>query len=323
MILTILSTTIPIVVTLCLGFVAAWHHDFTGKEAGTLNRMVITYAVPLSIFAGTISTSRAYLLKSVPLVIAILIGIIGMYALVYMLCRLAFRLTVSTSALGAVTAAGPAVPFFGPAILGGVFGSSSAIPIAVASIVINVTVVPLTIFLLTLGKGEKAINLPEGSRQSVPGRPREILVAQIKETCKKPLVWAPFLGTIIVVVGIPVPPLVGKSLLLLGGSSAGVALFAAGIVLAAYKVKIDLYTLLFVFLKNIVQPGLVFGCLFWLGIDRGIISQAVITMAIPAMPIIVMLALEYGVAEESAPSILLISTIMSPLTVGAFIALTH
>ena len=36
------------------------------------------------------------------------------------------------------------------------------------------------------------------------------------------------------------------------------------------------------------------------------------TMAIPAMPIVVMLALEYGVAEDYAPSILLISTLASP-----------
>src|SRR5271165_4304894 len=148
MMLTILSTMLPIVVTLLLGFVAAWHHDFTAKEATILNRMVLTYAVPLAVFVGTVGTPRATLLQCLPLALAILVGILGMYALVYLLCRYVLRFKMTTSALAAVTAAGPAVPFLGPAILGGVFGTASAVPIAAASIIINVTIVPITIFLL-------------------------------------------------------------------------------------------------------------------------------------------------------------------------------
>ena len=36
---------VPIVVTMLLGFIAAWHHDFDEKQASTLNRMVLLYAV--------------------------------------------------------------------------------------------------------------------------------------------------------------------------------------------------------------------------------------------------------------------------------------
>src|SRR5271166_1327226 len=146
---TILSTLLPVIVTLLLGFVAAWHHDFTAKEATILNRMVLTYAVPISVFVGTVSTSRTELVKSIPLAAAIFAGIVGMYALVFLLSRFVLRLSTGTSALAAVTASGPAIPFYGPAILGGLFGDASAIPIAVGSfIVINITIVPFTVFLL-------------------------------------------------------------------------------------------------------------------------------------------------------------------------------
>jgi len=356
MISTILNTMLPVVVTLMLGFVAAWHHDFNTKAATILNRMVLTYAVPLSVFVGTVGTSRANLIHSIPLALAILVGIVGMYALVYLLCRFVFRLKMTTSALAALTASGPAVPFVGPAILGGVFGAGSAVPIAVASIVINITIVPLTIFLLTMGSVRKAPVGTSGSAAvaglqsagavlmerlatgnapklapvgasgamavATPERASAVLMGHLKETIRKPLVWAPVLGFAIVLINIHLPGLVGHSFLMLGHASAGVALFAAGIVLAAYKVKLDWYTGLFALLKNVVQPTLVFGGLLWLGFRGSVVSQAVMTMAIPAMPIVVMLSLEYGVAEEYAPSILLTSTLASPFTVGGFTALT-
>lgn len=316
MIMTILSTTVPIIITLLLGFVAAWHHDFSSKDAPILNRMVLTYAVPMSIFAGTVSTSKLYLLESVPLLLTITVTIIGLYAIVYFICRILFKLSLSASALCAVAVAGPAVPFFGPAILGGLFGTSSAIPIAIGSIVINVTIVPFTVFLLTIGK-KKDTNTASPSESAT-----KIFIEHLKETVKKPLVWAPILASAIVLLGFDVPALFSQSLELLGHAGSGVALFASGIMLAAYKIKLDVLTWFLVLLKNIVAPATIFLIAQWFGLDHKAIAQAVITMAIPAMPIIVVFAIEYRIAEKNMPSVLLLSTILSPLTIGGFIALT-
>jgi len=48
----------------------------------------------------------------------------------------------------------------------------------------------------------------------------------------------------------------------------------------------------------------------------------VLTTAIPAMPIVVMLALQYRVAEAEAASAVFLSVIGSVLTMGIFTALT-
>jgi len=324
MMTTILSTMLPVVITLLLGLAAARHHDFDAKDATILNRMVLTYAVPLSIFVGTVSTPRAQLSQSIPLIVAIFVGIVGMYALVFLLSRYVLRFSLGTSALAAVTAAGPAVPFYGPAILGSLFGDASAVPIAVASVVINITIVPLTIFLLTLDSTHKPVPLSASVPPAVAASAtaESVLVKKLVETVKKPLVWAPMLAFAMVLLGVRIPELVGHSLLLLGHASGGVALFASGIVLAAYKIKFDRYTLLFVLLKNVVEPALVLGGLFFFGVGRPVLPEAVVATAIPAMPIIVMFALEYSTAEEYAPSVLLISTLASLVTVGGFIALT-
>src|ERR1700747_50953 len=169
---TILSALLPMVVTFLLGFVAAWRHDFGSKDAPTLNRMVLVYAVPLALFAGTVTTSRAALSQDVPLVIALSVAIIGLYGLVFLFSRLAFRMPVSTSALFALTASAPAVPFVGPAVLGDLFGGLSAIPIAIASLVINLTGVPVTILLLAL---DTAARDPQGA--SLAAQDKEYLAS--------------------------------------------------------------------------------------------------------------------------------------------------
>src|SRR6202522_4496598 len=143
------------VVTFVLGFIAAWHRDLGRDDASILNRMVLLYAVPLALFAGTVTTSRAALGQDIPLVIALCVAIIGFYGVVFLLCRLVFRMQLSNCALAALTASAPAVPFVGPAVLGELFGGLSAIPVAIGSLVINLTVVPVTILLLALGSTAK------------------------------------------------------------------------------------------------------------------------------------------------------------------------
>jgi len=81
--------------------------------------------------------------------------------------------------------------------------------------------------------------------------------------------------------------------------------------------------MLLVLLKNVVQPALVLGGLRWLGYGNPILSEAVLTMAIPAVPIVAMLALQYRVAEAMAASSLFFSVIGSVITLTVFILLTR
>jgi malonate transporter len=326
---TILGALLPMVVTFLLGFVAAWRHDFGSKDAPTLNRMVLLYAVPLALFAGTVTTSRAALSQDFPLVIALCVAIIGLYSAVFLFSRFVLRMQLSTSALAALTASAPAVPFVGPAVLGDLFGGLSAIPIAIASLVINLTVVPLTILLLALDSTERdpQENTPiakEGERSaSSPRSYASVFAAKLSETVRESIVWAPVVAFIIVLIGFRIPQLIVHSLSLLGQASGGVALFACGIVLASGKIKVNRSVLFFVFVKNIVQPALVLGGLRWIGYGNPIVSEAVLTTAIPAMPIVIMFALHYRVAQAEAASAVFLSVMSSIVTMGVFIALTH
>ena len=318
---TIFSALLPLVVTFVLGFVAAWRHDFGSKDASTLNRMVLQYAVPLALFAGTVMTSRAALSRDIPLVITLCVAIIGSYCGVFLFSRLVLHMQVSRSALAALTASAPAVPFVGPAVLGDLFGGLSAIPIAIASLVINLTVVPVTILLLALDTAGR-----DSQRTCLAARDKSHLAlpaAKLAETLKQPIVWAPVLAFMVVLSGLHIPRLIVHSLSLLGNASGGVALFASGIVLASGKIKANSQVWLLVFLKNILQPALVLGGLRWVGYGEPIVSEAVLTAAIPTMPIVIMFALQYRVAQAEAASAVFLSVMGSIVTMGIFIALTH
>jgi malonate transporter len=302
---TILGALLPMVVTFLLGFIAAWRHDLGPKDASILNRMVLLYAVPLTLFAGTVTTSRTALAQDIPLVIALCLAIIGLYGVVFLFHRIVFRFPTSVSALYALTASAPAVPFVGPAVLGDLFGGLSAIPIAIASLVINLTVVPVTILLLTL---DTAGRDPQGT--SLAAQDKEHLAspaAKLAETVKQPMVWAPVLAFVVVLSGLHIPQL---------------AVFASGIVLASGKIKANSHVFLLVFLKNILQPALVLGGLRWVGYGEPTVSEAVLATAIPTMPIVIMFALQYRIAQDEAASAVFLSVIGSIVTMGIFIALT-
>jgi malonate transporter and related proteins len=322
---TISGALLPMVVTFLLGFVAAWRGNFGPKDAAILNRMALHYAVPLLLFAGTVSTPRAELSQDLPLLIALCFAIVGLYGAVLLLSRFAFCRRLSTSALAALTASAPAVPF--SAVLGYLFGGPGAIPVAMASLVVNLMVIPVTILLLTLDTAG------EGSQGKCPARDEEhpasppatcgsVLAAKLAGTVKEPIVWAPVLAFLIVLSGVGIPQLIVHSLSMLGHAAGGVALFGSGIVLASLTTKVNRHVLFLVFLKNVVQPALVLGCLRWLDYGNPIVSKAVLTTAIPSMPMVIMLAVQYRAAEAEIVSAVFLSVIGSVITMGAFIALT-
>jgi len=105
---TIIGALLPTVVTLLLGFLAGWHHDFDTKQASVLNSMVMLYALPLSLF-----TARDQVLSQGPLAFAIFLGMAGGYAIVFFISHYLFRRDLMTASLQALAIAGPAAPFMG------------------------------------------------------------------------------------------------------------------------------------------------------------------------------------------------------------------
>jgi malonate transporter len=141
------------------------------------------------------------------------------------------------------------------------------------------------------------------------------------KTLKQPIVWVPLFAFVIVLVGIHIPALVVHSLTLLGQAAGGVALFASGIILASGRMAINKSVVTLAALKNIVQPALVLVGMRLLSYHNPLVSQAVLTTAVPTMPIVIMFAMQYRVGQAEAAAEVFLSSVGSVITIGVFIAL--
>jgi malonate transporter and related proteins len=313
MISTIIGALLPTVVTLLLGLVAGWHHDFDAKKATVLNSMVMLYALPLSLFAGMVGMSRDQVLSQGPLAFAILLGMAGGYAIVFFISHYLFRRDLTTASLQALAIAGPAVPFIGVSVLGHLFGNPSAIPISVASLVMNLIQVPATLMLVSAGLAQKGPALT-AKQPSLGGH--------IIHALRQPVVWVPLLALVLILFNLHFPESIEDSFRLLGGATGGVALFASGVVLYSFRVAFNLTVGSAVIARNIVIPAVIWGLMLSLRMERDITREAVLTLAIPTASIPVILAVQYQMAEQEMASILFFSTIFSIITMGGFIWLT-
>lgn len=308
MIETIIAALLPIVITLMLGYLAAWHHDFDAKQGSILNRMVMLYALPLTLFAGMMGLSRSVLLEQANMAIIILIGMIVGYVLVYLISYYIFHKSQKNAALLALAISGPAVPFVGVPVLGHLFGDLSTIPIALCSIVMNLFQVPITILILSSGN-------TDGSKPTFKN--------SLIDTIKEPVVWAPISALVLLLCDLHIPTQIRSSLQLLGGATGGVALFASGIILYSFHVAFNRTIAMAIFSKNILLPLVILGGSLLFNIDTTTLSLAVISLAIPTASICVILAVQYKIAEQEMASILFFSTLLSILTMGALLYYLH
>src|SRR5580693_5183824 len=169
---TVLGALLPLIVTLGLGFFAAWRHEFSAKQASVLNKMVLVYAVPLLLFSVTVTIKRDQLTSDLGLAAAIAVTMIGFYLLTFLIARFPLKRSRGLSALTALAVGGPAVPFAGVVVLGYLYGAKvSAPPIAIGSLVLNVIEVPVTLLLLSL-------DAPPATPANAP-TPRVLTVAQV------------------------------------------------------------------------------------------------------------------------------------------------
>lgn len=314
---TVIEALLPIIVTLLLGYVAGWHRNFSGDQASILNRMVMLYALPLNLFAGILSTPRDQVLSAGPLLFVISLGMIGSYAVVLGFSRYVFHRTFGVASLQALAISGPAVPFVGVPVLGHIFGPSSAVPIAIASLLMNLIQVPLTLILLT-ADDQGGAGAPAQTAQPKRGS----VFGYTVSACKEPVVWAPLAALLLVLAGLSLPKSLQSSLTLLGQSTGGVALFASGIILFSRQVTFDAQVLRAVIAKNVIMPAVTWGTAMVLGLSAALTQESVVTMAIPTASIAVMLAVQYRTAEREMASVLFFTTILSIFTMGGFIWLT-
>lgn len=307
-ILLILGAILPVIITVLIGYISGKRKDFNWQQAGDINKIVMLYALPLSIFSNMVMTPRHIVMSMGPVAIAIILALILSFLIPLAIARYICKRSLALSTLQALAIGSPAVPFIGTSVLAFLFGTVSASLITVSSITQNVFQLPLVMILMSVATGDKSQNISFATR--------------VINAIKQPVVWSPVVALILVLMDIHIPETVSMSLGLLGKASGGLALFAAGIVLYTRSIVITSTTIITVIARNILVPGACYLILLKMGFSMEQIKQVVLTMAIPVGSIAIIIAMQYKSGEQEMASTMALSIITSIITMGAFIFLT-
>ncbi len=310
-----LEVLLPVLFVLALGFWAGRAKRFDSDQVAGLNELVLNYAFPALLFVGIVRASRGSLFSEAPFVLALIVAALGLFVVVALLSVYALRHSLGAAAIQAGSVTYSNASFAGIPILTPLFGPSALLTIAVAALMFNIMLVPATVTML------------EYDRQRAAGAATlsvsTLLRRSILDTFRRPYVWAPLLATILVLLDVRVPTEIENMFELIGSATAGVALFVAGIILAAYKITLTPEILGNVMTKMLVQPGIMALMVVALAIAKPVSSEAILICAISTAVIFPMLAVRYKVYEAEAASTFLLTTVSMIVTVPIAIALTR
>jgi len=299
---TILQALVPVVFVAGLGWLVGRLGILDPQRIRSITTFIVTVALPAALFVGVFSFSRSQL-ENGSYVLTLAVALMGTWAVGFVLARFAFRSSTPSSGMLAMNSSFPDLAYFGLPVLAAVIGAQGLLPIIVGNLVISVLMVPITMVLL----GQMA------------GAKQESLLNNLKSTVKKPLVWAPVLGAILVLFGVHLPPLATESVNLIGKTAGGTALFALGVMLSGLTPRLDKTAISVLLLKNFVQPaiGLAFALTFHMS---GVLSKGIVlAAACPCATASAMLASTYRIDEQPTTSAVVLSNIAGVFSMAMWI----
>jgi malonate transporter and related proteins len=332
MLSTTLTILIPVLFVLLLGYCAWRAKKFDADQVAGINELALDFALPASLFIGIVGIPRTQLLQDTSFVVAVLVDLLGIYLVALVIGKRLLRLPTTAAALFALGAAFPAAPFFGPAVLGGLFGASSAIAIAATAIIANLVLVPVTVVVLEASSRSQCPNVkalavavgtgPISAHSNTVPDPdsgqvdtKAVIRNSLVHAAKQPYVWAPVIALVLVLLGIHVPSLLVSMLKLIGQATSGVSLFVGGLLLAAYSLKLNRTVTLNVVLKSVIQPALLVGLMVLFGSSKVLAREGMVAAALPSAVLAPMLAARYKTYEAEAGSTMLLTTVLMMIVV--------
>ncbi len=314
MFFTSFAVLLPVLFVMGLGYWAGHRKKFDAGQVQGLNSLVLDYALPALMFVGIAQTTRDEMLAEVPFLIVVFLTFVGVFLLALFFSLYVGRHSLGEAALQANLVSLPSVAFIGTPIFRGLFGQSGMVSITFATVLGLVTIVPLTVVLLEI-HAERAAGSESADVQKLI---RNGLVASFK----KPMVWAPLSGAVLTLLNVPTPKEVDEMLGLIGSATGGLSLFLAGLIIAAYKVKLSGEVIGNVLVKMAVQPVLMALLVATLAVNEPLRREAILICAIPTAVLAPLLAPRYRVYESESASTFVLTTLTMIATLPLAIFVT-
>ncbi len=321
MINVILGALLPVVVTLGLGMLAGWHHDQDVGAARSLNHVVLSYALPLALFAGTITIPRPELVSDWPLLVILLAGTLLPFLATLFVDLYGVRRSLPASALQAMAFGFPAIAFTGIPILTPLIGGKATLVVDFAGLTGNLIILPATLVLLNFAQAR--IDSGGGDCSSPKRSVAGSIATALTGSLLQPVVLSPLFAIALVLLNIHLPAVVSGSLKLLGSTVGGISLFASGIILQSQKLTVSLPAAISSAARLLVIPGLTYVALILFGASGDELKMPVLALSLAGAPMQVILSTRYKTDEQENASVLLYTNVLCIPTLAFFIWLTQ
>lgn len=96
-ILLISGAILPVIITVIIGYISGKRKDFNWQQAGDINKIVMLYALPLSIFSNMVMTPRHIVMTMGPVAVAIILALILSFVIPLLVARYLFRRDLALS----------------------------------------------------------------------------------------------------------------------------------------------------------------------------------------------------------------------------------
>jgi malonate transporter len=304
----ILMALVPIFFVLLLGYFAGKYHVVDNTHVGELNAVVITYAIPASLFVATAITPRQAMLAQWPVLVILGGAMMLLYPIWYLLQRRVLRTSASEASLQALTVSLPNYAAAGLPVALALLGPSHVVPVAVAIAAGSLLPSPVTLALLELS----------AAKQSSSAAVR--IARAVGHALIKPMVIGPVIGTLFSLLNWRLSPIAIASLRQIGQVSGGLALFVTGLILSAQRFRLSWNVALATFISNVVQPLIAFVIAKLLGVPASVMKIGVLMAALPSGFFGILFGSSYGLVSEESDSTVIASTGLSMLTLAVAIA---
>lgn len=298
----ILYAIVPIIVVMLAGYISGKKGIFTGADAKKFNKVVLDYALPAALFVSIVQATREDLVKDIKLTIISTVGIMACFMIVYFVFKMFKKNTGADAAVSALISGSPTIGFLGFAVLEPIFGTtpSVALVVAIVGIVVNAIGIPVGLSLMNASL----------EKQNPGSTKKESAWKPVIHALEQPVAWAPILAVVWVVVGIPWPSYLSPSFDLIAKANASMAVFSAGITLAAIKFTINWQAVLGSILKMVMMPAviLILGLIFHM--DPLNLKMLVVAAALPPAFSGIIIADEYDTYVATGTSSLTLSVIL-------------
>lgn len=154
----IIEDIVPILVIMILGYICGKVTFFDDDQRQGLNKVVLNIALPAALFVSIVKASREMLAADLTLTILSVVGVVGMFMLSFVLCRVLFHHSIQEAAVCALIAGSPTIGFLGFAVLDPIYGNNvdTNLVIGIVSIVVNAITIPIGYYFINVGQ-QKAL----------------------------------------------------------------------------------------------------------------------------------------------------------------------